>query len=306
MTYKQYSKTINSILLTLLTTGLISCGGGGGGDTEDPIEPGEALTKAITITGGTLVDGQPPAATNNPGDPYIVNEMLAAPTITPGSSGELSVNVRQMPLNTTSFNVNIQLNSSTNQFIQVNVNDPGLISTLASQGGSGTINLPFSVDSSVCDNIDDIQHQVQCYESVSLPDGSVVTTQTAQDMILACQSITPSDSGNLVTIVDASFSSNETSGCWDMQVQTSAGTYSTEGDSDPSSEGCYLNFDKTSNSGNAQFVCPAGYSNQVDVKVYDACSGFATITYTVSGPSGSTCLSGTVTGDSTNPFTTCN
>lgn len=190
MTFSKYSKTANSFLLTTLAFGLISCSGGGGGtNTGVPTssDPATALTQGISFVGGTLKEGQPPAPTFAPGDPVIIEPTITnIPTLTPGMNGSIDVQIDQIPLDTTSFNINIQFNKSTNQYNSITINDPNLISNIVSSGGTGTLSLPFSLDTSVCNNLGDIQHQIKCYESVQLPDGTRVSKEAAQQMVLAC------------------------------------------------------------------------------------------------------------------------
>lgn len=164
-----------------------SSGGGDAGTTSGSIDPASALTQNISFAGGTLKDGQPPAPSFTPGGPVIIEPTITSiPTLTPGMSGSIAVQIDQMPLDTTSFNVNIQFDKSTNQYITIPINDPNLISNLASSGGTGTLNLPFSLNTSVCNDLDNIQHQIKCYETVELADGTTVSTEAAQQMVLAC------------------------------------------------------------------------------------------------------------------------
>lgn len=221
MTYTKYSKTISSLLLTSLTIGLISCSSGGGDSgsataTDDAVttDAATALTQGISFAGGTVVTGTPPTPTNNPGDPSITNPpLLEAPKWNPGKVGALDIQIQDIPANTTNFNVNIQFGQSTNSFIQIPINDPSLLSSIASSGGAGTLSLPFSVPPSVCDNIADIQHQITCYESVDLGGGNVVSKEVAQQMILACDDTTaslPNSCGDNVLQQDCASLDNQT------------------------------------------------------------------------------------------------
>ena len=160
---------------------LAACGGGGGDDGGSANEdPNKVLTNSLNFSGGTVVQGQPPEPTFNPGDP-VVQQGTGTTTVSAGSSSSLGVTVSQLPPNQ-DVQVNVQFGNS-NSFIQIPVSQ----STL---GGatSGTLNLPFNVPQGICDNVDDIQHQIDCYEQVQLPDGSVVSKQAAQSMLLACGS----------------------------------------------------------------------------------------------------------------------
>ena len=76
-------------------------------------------------------------------------------------------------------NVNVKFGSGSS-FVSVPVSG----STITTS--SGTLDVSFNVPTSICDNVADIQHQIKCYEQVTLADGSQVSSQTARDMILAC------------------------------------------------------------------------------------------------------------------------
>ncbi|MCP4407429.1 MAG: hypothetical protein GY807_06665, partial [Gammaproteobacteria bacterium] len=51
----------------------------------------------------------------------------------------------------------------------------------------GTLNLPFSLPANLCDDIPDIQHQIDCFESVDVGSGLQVSRETARQLLLDCR-----------------------------------------------------------------------------------------------------------------------
>jgi hypothetical protein len=142
--------------------------------------PAGELTKAISFTGGTVKSGSPPRATNNPGDPQLSGAPSTPSTMSPGTQGSMSIGFANVPPNTP-FEVNVRFDDAGSY-----INIP--IDTSITQGStSGTLNLPFSLPSSVCDDLDNIRHQIACYESVSVG-GTRVSTEQARQIVLNCES----------------------------------------------------------------------------------------------------------------------
>jgi hypothetical protein len=52
---------------------LLTACGGGSDEPQQSGDPDEALTSGISFSNGTLKNGAPPAATNNPGDPFFIS-----------------------------------------------------------------------------------------------------------------------------------------------------------------------------------------------------------------------------------------
>ena len=146
--------------------------------SEEETKPAAELTKAITFTGGTVRDGRPPAPTNQPGDPQLSGAPPTASTIAPGDEGSMSIDFSNVPANTP-FDVNIRF-AGADQFINIPI-DP----TVTGGNTSGTLDLPFSLPASVCDDLGDIQHQIACYESVSVG-GVNVSLEQARQIVLDC------------------------------------------------------------------------------------------------------------------------
>lgn len=158
-----------------------------------------AITNGILFSGASVLNGAPPKATNNPGDAYLTVPSDTPVNLEPNASGELSIKVNDMPAGQ-NFNVNVQFGSSTQYIIIPIDNSNGLIENIVNNGGSGTLNIPFSLPPSICDNIDKIQHQIDCYESVDIGGGAMVSKQTARRMLLACGN--ESGSGDFATGAD--------------------------------------------------------------------------------------------------------
>ena len=145
--------------------------------SEDPA-PAMELTSSIAFEGGTIIDGRPPTPTNNSGDPQLSGAPATPSTLAPGDEGTMSIGFSDVPADTP-FDVNIRFEGA-DQYINVPM-DPAL----TGGGTSGTLNLPFSLPDSVCDNLDDIQHQITCYESVSVG-GVSVSLEQARQIVLDC------------------------------------------------------------------------------------------------------------------------
>ena len=146
--------------------------------SEEETKPASELTRAITFTGGTVKDGRPPAPTNQPGDPELSGAPPTASTIAPGDEGSMSIGFSNVPANTP-FDVNIRF-AGADQYINIPI-DP----TVTGGNTSGTLDLPFSLPASVCDDLGDIQHQIACYESVSVG-GVSVSLEQARQIVLDC------------------------------------------------------------------------------------------------------------------------
>ena len=146
--------------------------------SDEETKPAAQLTRAITFTGGTVKDGRPPAPTNQPGDPELSGAPTTASTIAPGDEGSMSIGFSNVPANTP-FDVNIRF-AGADQYINIPI-DP----TVTGGNTSGTLDLPFSLPASVCDDLGDIQHQIACYESVSVG-GVSVSLEQARQIVLDC------------------------------------------------------------------------------------------------------------------------
>ena len=164
-----------SFLLSLVVIGLSGC------DDQQAEEglPGEELTENITFSGGSVRQGSPPPATNKPGDPVVSGAPSNTATIQPGGQGSLAISYSSVPANTP-FDVNVRFSGS-NSYIRIPVSP-------AVTGGatSGNLNIPFSLSQQVCSSLDDINHQITCYESVNVG-GTRVSREQARQMVLACQ-----------------------------------------------------------------------------------------------------------------------
>ena len=187
-------------LLAVVAAVLLIAGCEEGPSVATPTEPTEPamlvgsaaveLTNSITFEGGTVIDGRPPAPTNNPGDPQLAGAPATPSTLAPGDEGDMRIDVANIPADTP-FDVNIRFEGA-DQYINVPI-DPASVGNVsgtlmrASAVGStsGTLNLPFSLPDSACDNLGDIQHAITCYESVSVG-GVSVSLEQARQLVLDC------------------------------------------------------------------------------------------------------------------------
>ena len=92
----------------------------------------------------------------------------------------MDITFSNIPPNTP-FDVNIRFGNA-NSYIKVPINP-----SITQGSSSGTLNLPFSLSASACNNLDDIKHQIRCYESVSVG-GKRVSREQARQLVLSCQS----------------------------------------------------------------------------------------------------------------------
>lgn len=188
------------IFFAALLLGLAACGSGGdssdgdsdssgngssdnGGTTTQNVD--DVVTTGITFVGGALKDGAPPAPTNNQGDVSLTTPSSTPAEITPGQSSSLDITLNDMPAGQ-NFDINVRFGSS-NNYINIPIDDSnGVITGLVNSGGTGTLNLPFSLPANICDNVADIQHQIACFESVDVGGGVVVSKETARQLLLDC------------------------------------------------------------------------------------------------------------------------
>ena len=160
------------------------------------ISPATALTNGMAFRGGTVEEGRPPAATANPGDPELAGAPSTPTTILPGQSASMSVDVHNIPANT-SFKVNIRFDDA-NQYISIPIDSSVVGSSFSGASaipsppqvnsvGAMSLNLPFSISDSVCANIGNILQEIECFESVSIGD-TRVSAEQARSLILDCRS----------------------------------------------------------------------------------------------------------------------
>ena len=183
MVIKSIENSIKVIGITLLGISLIACNPTAGLDelgTTANVDPSDALNGRLSWPAGTVPKtGNFPSPTNLLNNISLTSPSTSATTLSPTSGqGNLPISMTNaVPGQNTNVNVKFGSGSS---FVSVPVSG----STITSS--SGTLNVGFNVPSNICDNVADIQHQIKCYEQVTLADGSQVSSQTARDMILAC------------------------------------------------------------------------------------------------------------------------
>ena len=149
------------------------------GECEDETAtPAEELTDSIAFEGGTVWAGRPPAPTNNPGDPQLSGAPATPSTIAPGVEDTMGIGFSNVPADTP-FDVNVRFDDA-NQFINIPID-----TAITGGNSSGTLNLPFSLPASACDNLAAVKHQIECYESVSVG-GVSVSLEQARQLVLDC------------------------------------------------------------------------------------------------------------------------
>ena len=148
----------------------------GGGDGN----PSQELTEGISFAGGTVRNGMPPAPTGGPDAPIINGAPDLPSAIAPNQQGSLGISFSNVPANTP-FDVNVRFDGA-DSYINIPVGT-------STTGGAtaGNLNIPFSLSQSICDNLADVQHQIRCYESVSV-NGVRVSQEQARQMVLNCGS----------------------------------------------------------------------------------------------------------------------
>ena len=271
-----------TVLSATLITGLTSCGGGGGtasGSVSDKTPTGELsteLTKAISFTSGSIVDSAPPAANFTANDPFISAPIaLDLPVLTPGEDNVFTVQVNQVPLDTTGFKINIQFDTSTSQYISIIIDDPDLISNIASSGGTGNINLPLSLSSTACDNLDNVQYLVEGVVFIELIDGTSVSAQVAQKLVLSCGSKKVFTSKKPAIKIHANF--YKPGSCLYLEVKTGGQIFSSNGlkDATTLNGSCGMAYDYTDDKLSwATFTCDETFSDPTfvtSVRKRDGC-----------------------------------
>lgn len=159
--------------------------GGSGSDLSDEEDVANEFTQQVSFGGGTQVNTAPPAITFTGtranaglGATVGIDEPDAAATVvTAGATSQMTVPMTGVPVGT-NFTVNINFGTAPNTFVSVPVSN-GVYT-------GGGVNIPMTIPLDICDNLADIQHQIRCYESVTLPDGTVMSTSQARLLTLQC------------------------------------------------------------------------------------------------------------------------
>lgn len=146
-----------------------SSGGGGGGSSD----AAEALTKGLdfgaqaTVTEGSLPQG-------SSGGPGVTPPSGAQPLeIKPGEPATFMIPWQGGAIS----GVNIGFGGSAYFAVPAP----------SAQGKTqGTVAVTAQVSNSVCSNLSDICHQIQCYEQVVLPGGATVSVASAMQVVLNC------------------------------------------------------------------------------------------------------------------------
>lgn len=186
MVVKTIANGIKVVGVSLLGLSLMACNpvssitdGITDGTTQN-VDPNDALNSRLGWPAGTQSKtGSFPSPTNLANNISLTSPSSSTTTLSPTSgSANLPISMTNaVPGQNTNVNVKFGSGSS---FVSIPVSG----STITSS--SGTLNVGFSVPSSICDNVADIEHQISCYEQVTLADGSQVSSQTARQMLLAC------------------------------------------------------------------------------------------------------------------------
>lgn len=123
----------------------------------------------------------PGSYTVNPDDMEIDNSVI----IDPGPSG-------RMPLNTgTQLNGQVTFTAPGGNVVGAGMRfgDSGPVNIVPVAGGqgmtNGTINVPFSVSGSTCDNLSQVCHDIKCYEFAVTDDGKI-SKANIRDIALMC------------------------------------------------------------------------------------------------------------------------
>lgn len=186
MVVKTIENSIKVIGVALLGLSLIACNPISevtdvvDGGTTASVDPNDALNSRLGWPAGTQSKtGSFPSPTNLANNISLTSPSSSTTTLSPTTgSANLPISMTNaVPGQATNVNVKFGSGSS---FVQIPVSG----STITSS--SGTLNVGFSVPSSICDNVSDIEHQISCYEQVTLADGSQVSKETARQMLLAC------------------------------------------------------------------------------------------------------------------------
>ena len=187
---------IKRFALIPLCLALFACGGGGNDENEenndlatdrtinDAVEVANAFGSQVVFNAGTFQAGPPPVP-----DATLNTNEVDGGIVTPGEQTAITPNFGNVT-NGLNLNANVTVNIA---FSGGNANLASgftAIQTTVADINNGSFNGSFSVPADMCANLSDIQHQIRCYESVTLPDGTVVSTSQARNMVLACDGST--------------------------------------------------------------------------------------------------------------------
>lgn len=164
-------------IFTIVTVPLVlswSClpEGSSGGESGKSGDPAEELTNALDFQGqATTTSGPMPEGTA--GGPTVSPLPGAGPLpADPGAPIQFQIPWAGGPIS----GVNIGFGGS--KFFKIPV----------AQGGQsqGMVSITANLKSSVCANLADTCHQIQCYEQVTLPNGTTVSKAAAMQVVLNC------------------------------------------------------------------------------------------------------------------------
>ncbi len=170
-------------------------------------DPATELTSAITFVGVDFEvrEGQPPAATGT-AIPLIGGDGIPV-AIVPGAGGVLS------------FDYEVEVAESIDLVIHFSGADSHIVVhlDLTGEATTGTVDIPFGVATDACDALAEIQHAIQCNETLQGLGGEVAD-YFVQEMTLLCDAQgdddDDDDDDDSADDDDAAASSLEVSGSW--------------------------------------------------------------------------------------------
>lgn len=170
-------RTLRSILATSGASALLlltACSSGGGGGTTAEVMAA-TLNDALILPAGSFSLGS-----NPPTDSSVeVTSPSASGSLSPGSAASLSVGFTATgSSNVTGAAIGFGTASTPpSQVMAIPINTNG--------ASSGTLNFQFAVDSSICDDLSQICHDIRCYE-YAVVDGQRVSTANINQIAFAC------------------------------------------------------------------------------------------------------------------------
>ncbi len=156
--------------LALAVAATTGCGADG--------DPADALTRHITFANGSREEGPLPPPTNRADDP-VVTGSAGVSSLGAGAQGQMQLSFEGVPPGQ-DFDVLVQFGDAGGHH-RIPISP-----SLTGGASSGTLGIPFMVDSDVCSDLESIQHQIECYETVSVG-GVQVSKAVAMQIVLDCE-----------------------------------------------------------------------------------------------------------------------
>ncbi len=158
-------------------------------DLAASIAAANALTEGITFPQdeAEVIEGEPPEATPGTSIALVGEESSMPVFIGPGSEGVISFDFSGLPGGSTSTGTTGTAGSGDRYVIvYFDPSDSYIRIKLRPDGSVGKVQVPYLVREDVCDNVDQIIHNIQCNETLQALSGGDVAAYLIQRLEFGC------------------------------------------------------------------------------------------------------------------------